>query len=262
MPQTITYEKQNGVAHITLNRPERLNTFNGQMHEELRAALKDAENDAEVRALVLRGAGRGFSAGADLSSLDEEIEEDTPDLGQYLRDTYSRAIVQMTQMEKPIVGAVHGPVYGAGFGMALACDVRIASESAKFSVAFIKIGLMPDAGVSFFLPRIVGLGRAMHMSMTGDPIEANEALNVGLVSKVVSDEKLVDEATKFAEHLASLPTKAMGKIKASLYRSFESDLETALETEAVGQTFCGYTEDHREGVAAFAGKRQASFTGR
>ncbi|WP_119070575.1 enoyl-CoA hydratase/isomerase family protein [Rubrobacter indicoceani] len=262
MPETIAYEKRNGVAHITLNRPKRLNAFNGLMHEELYAVLDDSENDESVRAVVLRGEGRGFSAGADLSSFDEEIEENTPDLGQYLRDTYTRAILKMTRMEKPIIGAVHGPVYGAGFGMALACDVRIAAESAKFSVAFIRIGLMPDAGVSFFLPRIVGLGRAMQMSMTGDPMEANEALTTGLVTKVVSDEELITEATKFAEHLATLPTKAMGKIKASLYRSFESDLETALETEAVGQTFCGYTEDHKEGVAAFAEKRQATFTGK
>lgn len=262
MPQTITYEKQNGVARIALNRPKRMNAFNGLMHEELRDALDDAENDGSVRAVLLSGEGRGFSAGADLSSLEEEVEEDTPDLGQYLRDTYSRAIVQMTQMEKPIVGAVHGPVYGAGFGIALACDVRIAAESAKFSVAFVKIGLIPDAGVSFFLPRVVGLGRAMHMSMTGDPVEAREALSAGLVSRVVPDEELADEATEFAEHLAGLPTKAMGEIKKSLYRSFESTLEDALENEAVGQTFCGYTEDHKEGVAAFKEKRQASFTGR
>lgn len=261
MPETIACEKKNGVAHITLNRPKRLNAFNGRMHEELYAALEDAENDDSVRAVVLRGEGRGFSAGADLSSFDEEIEEEMPDLGKYLRATYSRAITKMTKMQKPIVGAAHGPVYGAGFGMALACDVRIAAESAKFSVAFIRIGLMPDAGVTFFLPRIIGLGRAMQMSMTGDPMSAEEALAAGLVSKVVPDERFVDEATEFAEHLAGLPTKAMGQIKKSLYASFESDLETALETEATGQTFCGYTADHKEGVAAFAEKRQASFIG-
>lgn len=262
MPETIAYEKQNGVAHITLNRPERLNSFNGRMHEELYAALDDAENDDSVRAILLRGEGRGFSAGADLASFEEEIEEETPDLGEYLRRTYTRAILKMTNMAKPIVGAVHGPVYGAGFGMALACDVRVAGESAKFSVAFIKIGLMPDAGVSFFLPRIVGLGRAMQMSMTGDPMSADEALATGLVNRVVPDESFVEEATKFAEHLATLPTKAMGEIKNSLYRSFKSTLEDALEAEAVGQTFCGYTEDHREGVAAFKEKRQAGFVGR
>ncbi|AHY45904.1 Enoyl-CoA hydratase/carnithine racemase [Rubrobacter radiotolerans] len=261
--KTVEYEKrEDGVAVITLNRPKRLNAFNGRMHEELLAALEDAGDDGSVRAVVLAGAGRGFSAGADLSSFTEEVEEDEPDLGRYLRETYSREIVKLVRMEKPVVGALHGPVYGAGFGLALACDVRVAAESAKFSVAFIKIGLMPDAGVSFFLPRVVGLGRAMQMSMTGDPVEAEEAERIGLVSRVVPEEALLDEAISFAARLASLPTKAMGRIKASLYASFESDLETALETEAKGQTFCGYTEDHREGVAAFAEKREPNFTGR
>ncbi|MDQ3507205.1 MAG: enoyl-CoA hydratase/isomerase family protein, partial [Actinomycetota bacterium] len=172
MTETIVFEKKDGVATIALDRPDRLNAFDGTMHEELYVALEDVENDEEIRCVVLRGEGRGFSAGADLSSV---RSEDDPDLGEYLRQTYSRAIVKMARMEKPIVAALHGPVYGAGMGMALACDMRIASESAKFSVAFVKIGLMPDAGVSFFLPRIVGLGRAMEMSMTGDAVEADEA---------------------------------------------------------------------------------------
>jgi 2-(1,2-epoxy-1,2-dihydrophenyl)acetyl-CoA isomerase len=259
MPETISFEKNGAVATIALDRPERLNAFDGTMHEELYAALEDVDSDEEVRCVVLRGEGRGFSAGADLSSV---RSEDDPDLGEYLRQTYSRAIVKMVRMEKPIVAALHGPVYGAGMGMALACDMRVAAESAKFSVAFIKIGLMPDAGVSFFLPRIVGLGRAMEMSMTGDAVEAEEARRIGLVNKVVAGESLVEEATALAEKLASLPTKAMGRIKHSLYASFESDLEEALETEAKGQTFCGYTADHREGVSAFFEKRQATFTGK
>ncbi len=259
MPETIIFEKSGGVATIALDRPERLNAFDGTMHEELHAALEDVENDESVRCVVLRGEGRGFSAGADLASV---RQEDDPDLGEYLRQTYSRAIIKMARMEKPIVAALHGPVYGAGMGMALACDMRIASESAKFSVAFIKIGLMPDAGVSFFLPRIVGLGRAMEMSMTGDAVEAEEAHRIGLVNKVVAEDSLAGEAAALAEKLASLPTKAMGQIKHSLYASFESDLETALEAEAKGQTFCGYTADHKEGVSAFFEKRSPSFTGR
>lgn len=258
--ETIIYEKADGVATIALNRPERLNAFNGQAHEELYAALEDAEGGEEVRCVVLRGEGRGFSAGADLSSIMEEDED--PDLGEYLRRTYSRAILKMASMEKPIVAAVHGPVYGAGLGMALACDLRVASESAKFSVAFIKIGLMPDAGVSFFLPRIVGLGRAMEMSMTGDAVEAEEAHRIGLVNRLVPEDDLIEEANALARNLASLPTRAMGQMKNALYASFESDLATALETEAQGQTFCGYTKDHKEGVAAFLEKREATFTGR
>lgn len=259
MPETIKFEKENGVATIALDRPDRLNAFDETMHEELYAALEAVESDGAVRAVVLRGEGRGFSAGADLSSV--RSEED-PDLGEYLRRTYSRAIMKMVRMEKPVVAALHGPVYGAGMGMALACDVRVASESAKFSVAFVKIGLMPDAGVSFFLPRIVGLGRAMELSMTGDAVEADEAYSIGLVNKLVEEEKLTEEARALAGKLASLPTRALGQIKHSLYASFESDLQTALEAEAKGQTLCGYTQDHKEGVSAFFEKRSPTFIGR
>lgn len=260
MYETILFEKRRGVATISLNRPKVLNAFDGRMHEEVREALDEAADDDEVRAIVLRGEGRGFSAGADLAQIIESSDGD-PDLGQYLRETYSRLVTRMTAMEKPIIGALHGPVYGAGLGIALACDLRIAAESAKFSVAFIKIGLMPDAGVSFFLPRIVGLARAMEMSMLGEPVEAEEAQRIGLVNRAVPDDDLVDEASALAQRLATMPTRALGRIKQSLYASFESDLESALEAEAQGQTLCGYTNDHREGVAAFFEKRAAEFTG-
>lgn len=260
MYETITYDKNDAVALISLNRPKVLNSFNGQMHEEIREAFDAAAEDDEVRAIVLRGEGRGFSAGADLSEVMENGDED-PDLGQYLRETYSRLVTRLVEIEKPVIASLHGPVYGAGMGIALACDLRIAAESAKFSVAFVKIGLMPDAGVSYFLPRVVGLGRAMEMSMLGESVEAEEAYRIGLVNKVVSEDDLTDETAALAERLAGLPTKALGRIKQSLYRSFENDLATALENEAEGQTFCGHTNDHKEGVAAFREKRDASFTG-
>lgn len=261
MYETILFEKRRGVATISLNRPKVLNAFDGRMHEEVRVALDEVADDDEVRAIVLRGEGRGFSAGADLAQIIEGSDGD-PDLGAYLRETYSRLVTRLVSMEKPVIAALHGPVYGAGLGIALACDMRVAAGSAKFSVAFIKIGLMPDAGVSFFLPRIVGLGRAMEMSMLGDAVEAEEAHRIGLVNKLVSDEALAEETDALARNLAALPTRALGKIKQSLYASFESDLESALEAEAEGQTFCGYTNDHREGVAAFFEKRAAEFTGR
>lgn len=260
MYETIIFEKDAGVATIALNRPKVLNAFDGKMHEEMRAALDEVAGDDEVRAVVLRGEGRGFSAGADLAQIIEGSDGD-PDLGAYLRDTYSRLVTRITSIEKPVIASLHGPVYGAGLGVALACDLRVAAESAKFSVAFIKIGLMPDAGVSFFLPRIVGLGRAMEMSMLGEPVGAEEAHRIGLVNKLVSDDDLAEETSALAGRLAALPTRALGKIKHSLYASFESDLATALETEAEGQTFCGYTNDHREGVAAFFEKREAKFMG-
>lgn len=261
MHETIVFDKSEGVATIALNRPEKLNAFNGRMHEEVHDALDAASEDEEVRCVLLRGEGRGFSAGADLAQI-VESEDGSPDLGQYLRETYSRLVMRMVEIQKPIVAALHGPVYGAGMGIALACDLRVAARSAKFSVAFIKIGLMPDAGVSFFLPRIIGLGRAMEMAMLGEALDAEEAYRVGLVNRIVSDESLVEEATEFARHLAQLPTRALGQIKSSMYASFESDLRTALESEAEGQTVCGYTEDHKEGIAAFFEKRQASFVGR
>ena len=263
MYETILYKENSGVATLALNRPEVLNAFNGQLHKDLHGALDRAAADDKVRCVVLRGEGRGFSAGADLRG--EDLQQDgheTTDLGEYLRETYSKTITKITSMDKPVIAALHGPVYGAGVGLALACDLRVAAESVKFSVAFVKIGLMPDAGVSFFLPRIVGLGKAMEMGMLGNAVEAEEAHRIGLVNKVVPDEALSDEAGALAEHLAVMPTRALGKIKHSLHASFESDLETALEREAEGQTFCGHTEDHKEGVAAFFEKRAANFSGR
>lgn len=261
MNETILYEKSEGVATIALNRPDKLNVFDGRMHEEFRTALNDAAEDESVRCVLLRGEGRGFSAGADLSEV-VESGDGSPDLGEYLRETYSRLITRIAAMEMPIVAALHGPVYGAGMGLALACDLRMAAQSAKFSVAFVKIGLMPDAGVSFFLPRVIGLGRAMEMAMLGEAVDAEEAHRIGLVNKVVADEDLIEESAAFAKRLAKLPTQALVEIKKTMYASFEGDLATALEREAAGQTLCGYTEDHKEGVAAFFEKREASFTGR
>lgn len=263
MYETLLHEKENGVATLSLNRPEVLNAFDGRLHRDLHDALDRVAEDAEVRCVVLRGEGRGFSAGADLRG--EDLRRDggeAPDLGEYLRRTYSATITKITSMEKPVVASLHGPVYGAGVGLALACDLRIAAESAKFSVAFVKIGLMPDAGVSFFLPRVVGLGRAMEMSMLGDAVDAGEALRAGLVNRVVPDDALAGETAALAGRMAAMPTRTLGRIKRALYASFESDLAAALEGEAEGQTFCGYTEDHREGVAAFFEKREPRFTGR
>jgi 2-(1,2-epoxy-1,2-dihydrophenyl)acetyl-CoA isomerase len=258
---TVVYERKGGVATISLNRPDKLNAFDGAMHEELYAALGHAAQDEGVRCIILRGEGRGFSAGADLAQIVSEADGD-PDLGEYLRNTYSPLIKRMVGIEKPIVAALHGSVYGAEVGLALACDLRVAAQSAKFSVAFIKIGLMPDAGVTFLLPRVVGLGKAMEMSMLGDAVDAEEAHRIGLVNKVVADDSLSEETRKVAGRLAAMPTAALGRLKTSHYASFESDLETALEREAEGQTFCGYTQDHREGVTAFFEKREARFVGR
>jgi len=261
--EAILHEKNAGVATITLNRPEKLNAFDGKMHEELHDALGGAARDDEVRCVVLRGEGRGFSAGADLRSEDLERKDgEAPDLGAYLRRTFSPSVRKISGMDKPVLASLHGPVYGAGMGLALACDLRLAAQSASFSVAFIKIGLMPDAGVSFFLPRVVGLGRAMEMSMLGDTVDAGEAQRIGLVNRVVPDEELEEETAALAGRLAAMPTRALGEIKRSLYASFEGDLASVLEAEAAGQAACGYTRDHAEGLAAFFEKREPTFTGR
>ena len=262
MYETILYEKADGVATVSLNRPDKLNAFDGLMHEELHEALDGVTADDETRCVVLRGEGRGFSAGADLKSEDLSREDgNVPDLGEYLRRTYGRTVTKIAGMEKPVVASLHGPVYGAGVGLALACDLRLAAESAKFSVAFVKIGLMPDAGVSFFLPRVVGLGRAMEMSMLGDAVDAGEAYRIGLVNRVVPDEDLGEETAALADRLAAMPTLALGRTKRSLYASFEGVLASVLETEAEGQAFCGSTTDHAEGVAAYFEKRAPNFAG-
>ena len=263
MYETVLYEKDAGVGKISLNRPDKLNAFDAQMHEDLHEALDDAATDDRVRCVVLRGEGRGFSAGADLRSEDLSREDGKPpDLGAYLRTTFSPSVTKISEMDKPVLASLHGPVYGAGLGLALACDLRLAAQSASFSVAFVKIGLMPDAGVSFFLPRVVGLGRAMEMSMLGEAVDADEARRIGLVNRVVPDEELESETAALAGRLAAMPTRALGRIKHSLYASFEGDLASALEAEAEGQSACGYTEDHAEGLAAFFEKRAPDFKGR
>lgn len=263
MYETVLYEKGGGVATVSLNRPDRLNAFDGRMHEGLHGALDEAASDDGVRCVVLRGEGRGFSAGADLRSEDLSRKDgEAPDLGAYLRRSFSPAVRKISEMDKPVLGSLHGPVYGAGLGLALACDLRLAAQSASFSVAFVKIGLMPDAGVSFFLPRVVGLGKAMEMSVLGDAVGADEAHRIGLVNRVVPDGELESETAALAERLAAMPTRALGWIKRSLYASFEGDLPAVLEAEAEGQAACGYTEDHAEGLAAFFEKRKPGFKGR
>lgn len=262
MYEKVIYEKSGAVAKISLNRPEVLNAFDSGMHSEVYAALEAAAGDGGVRCIVLRGEGRGFSAGADLSrEFAEGGGPERPDLGEYLRGTYGRLISRLATVEKPIVAALHGPVYGAGLGVALACDLRVAAESARMSVAFVRIGLVPDAGTSFFLPRLVGLGRALEMSLLGEEVGAEEAHRIGLVNRVVPDESLARETTALAERLASMLTRALGGLRHLFHASFESDLATALEAEAVAQTLAGRTRDHKEGLAAFSEKRAPRFTG-
>ena len=261
--EEITYEVSSGVATITLNRPKALNALNRQMTDELHKGLAEAAGDPAVRCLVVTGSGKGFSAGADLSQLEDSYRKgETVPLGDMLRDGYNRIILPIVHMEKPVVAAVNGVAAGAGASLALACDFRIASDKARFFQAFIKVGLVQDSGASYFLSRLVGLAKAMELAMLGDIIDANEALRLGLVTKVVPHDSLLDEVTAFAQKLASGPTRALGLSKRALYFGGDNDLEQTMDFEADLQAQMALTADHMEGVKAFLDKREAKFEGR
>lgn len=258
--ETIRYELDQGVLTITLNRPDVLNALNDQMAKDLLAALKQAGRDDQVRALIITGAGRGFCAGQDLKSISDQAGPRS--IGEHLRKTWNPIVLGIRQLEKPVIAAVNGVAAGAGLSLALACDLRVASDQAGFIEVFARVGLVPDAGSSFLLPRLIGLGRAFEMCYTTDPISAETALQWGLVNRVVPAADLLAEARALAERLAQGPTKAYGLTKRALYHALDQDLEAALAYEASLQRIAQLTDDHREGVAAFLEKRAPSFRGR
>ncbi|MCZ2114323.1 MAG: enoyl-CoA hydratase/isomerase family protein [Anaerolineae bacterium] len=257
--ETILYHVADGVATITLNRPDKINAFNDQMIVETINAFKAADRDSAVRCLVLTGVGRGFSSGQDLSEFLNRDEEAS--IGEHLRRGYHQLIRQMVNLEKPIIGAINGIVAGAGMGVALAADIRIASDNAYFMLAFSRIGLIPDSGLNWFLPRIVGYSRAYEMAVTADRVPANQALEWGLVNRVVPAEQLPEIVAAWAHRLASGPTLAYGLTKRAMNRGWDMSLEEALAYEAYLQEVAGRSEDNREGIAAFFEKREARFTG-
>ncbi|MED3500725.1 enoyl-CoA hydratase-related protein [Brevibacillus agri] len=258
MYETILYEVSEGVAVVTLNRPDKFNAFTEVMHKEIIAALKEAQKDDAVRCILLTGAGRAFNAGQDLG----EVSGGDVDFGGFLRKRYNPMILQLQKTEKPIVAAVNGVAAGAGMSLALACDIRLASEKASFVNAFVSIGLVPDSGGCYFLPRIVGIGKALELAMTGEKVSAEEALRIGLVNKVYPAERFMEEAVAYARKLAALPTRGIGLIKRTMYKGLEMGLEETLDYEAYAQEVAGSTADHKEGVAAFMEKRAPRFTGR
>lgn len=260
--ETIEYAVADGVCTITLNRPDVYNAFNDALSKELSDALKAAGRDGDVRVVVMTGSGKAFSSGQDLGDLKEKyVPGHVPHLGADLKKRYDPIIKRMRTMEKPIIAAVNGVAAGAGCSLALAADLRIASEHAKFIEVFINVGLIPDSASTFMLPRLVGLGRAMELCMTGRPVDATEALQIGLVNKVVDADALMDEATALAQKLASLPGRGLALTKRLLNESFENDLNAQLEAEAFAQETAGRTKDHYEGVVAFIEKRKPKFTG-
>jgi 2-(1,2-epoxy-1,2-dihydrophenyl)acetyl-CoA isomerase len=258
MANTILRAAAEGVLTLTLNRPDALNSFNVEMKEALLAALRDASRDKTVRVVVLTGAGRAFSAGQDLK---ERQQADAADLGTELRVRYNPIVLAMRRLEKPVIGVINGVAAGAGISIALACDIRIASESAGFIEVFGRVGLVPDTGSSWFLPRLVGYARAAEMSFTTDPVDAATAERIGLVNRVVPAEQLMAEANALAARLAQSAPIAMALAKRALNRSLETNLEQALEFEAELQSIAGRSKDYAEGVAAFVEKRPPRFTG-
>ncbi len=257
--ETILYEVADGVGTITLNRPSKLNAFNDQMIGETTDAFKSAGRDAAVRCVVITGAGRGFSSGQDLGDFKERGEDVS--IGEHLRHGYHRLIRQMVALEKPIIGAINGVAAGAGCGVALAADIRIAADSASFILAFSRIGLIPDSGINWFLPRIIGYARAYEMAITADRVSAATALELGMVNRVAPAEQLPEITAAWARRLADGPTLAFGLTKRGMMRSWDMTLDEALEYEAHLQEVAGRSQDNREGIAAFLEKRDARFTG-
>ncbi|MCD5323475.1 MULTISPECIES: enoyl-CoA hydratase-related protein [Pontibacillus] len=256
MGDTILYEVQNGVATITLNRPDKLNAFTHELNHDVRKAVKQASSDEDVRTIVITGAGRAFCSGQDLSGVDDSMDH-----GEVLRNSYGPMVKEIDRCEKPIIAAVNGVAAGAGFSLALACDFRLASEKASFIEAFIHVGLIPDAGNLFNLPKIVGHAKALELAILGEKISAQQAQELHLVTKVIPLEEWEISVTSFAERLASMPTKAIGLIKRSLKASWQMELHDYLEREAYGQRIAGLTKDHHEGVQAFLDKRKPEFQG-
>ena len=256
---SVRLEVADGIATITLDRPASLNALTIPMKQEFLAALHAIESDAHVRAVILTGAGRAFCAGQDLR---ERLEPDAPPLGEELRERYNPIVRTMRSLPKPIVGAINGVAAGAGASLAFACDLRIAAEGASFVLAFGRIGLIPDTGATWLLPRLLGPARAAAMAFLNDPVSAAEAERLGLVLSVVPGERLAAEARAIATRLAESAPIAIRLTKEALDGAFERDFEAALEEEARLQDLAGHTEDHREGMAAFVEKRTPRFTGR
>lgn len=259
--KTIRFTVANGVATIALARPERLNALNASVHAELRDALDAVEKDKSVRCLVLTGEGRAFCSGQDLT--ERVITENNPiDVGASLDRDYNPLVRRIVAMQIPTIAAVNGPAVGAGANVALACDILLFARSGYLQEAFARIGLMPDAGGTWMLPRLVGLKRALAISLTGERISADECQSIGIAWKVFEDAVFRDEVTGFAERLAAGPTLAYRLIKRALNASYGNDLDAQLDLERDSQREAGRSFDYREGVRAFHEKRPPRFEGR
>lgn len=257
-PALVRLETVDGVATVTLDRPDALNALTVAMKGELLGALRGLARDMAVRAVILTGSGRAFCAGQDLR---DRLEPDAAPLEVELRERYNPIIRALRELPQPVIAAINGVAAGAGASISFACDLRIAAESASFVLAFGRIGLVPDSGATWLLPRLVGGARAAELALLGERLSAADAERWGLVSRVVPDEALIDEARSIALQLAGMAPRALALTKRALRRAEEASLEETLEYEAMLQGIAGRTRDHGEGVAAFVEKRPPRFTG-
>jgi 2-(1,2-epoxy-1,2-dihydrophenyl)acetyl-CoA isomerase len=260
LPVLVSFDS--GVLQVTLNRPEKLNALNPEMHKLLRQALERAAEEREVRAVLLGGAGRGFCAGQDLSERDVSPGAAPIDLSVSLGSYYNPLVRRLRELPKPVVCAVNGVAAGAGANLALACDIVLAGRSASFIQSFSRIGLVPDAGGTWILPRLVGSARAMGLALLGEKLSAEQAAQWGLIWKVVEDDVLLAEGIQLAKQLAEGPTRGYGLIKKAMHASSGNSLDAQLELERDLQREAGYSEDYREGVTAFKEKRTPRFKGK
>ncbi len=258
----VIHERRDGYHVITLNRPERLNSFNEAQHHALRKALDEAEADKDCGAIILTGTSRGFCAGQDLSDRDPTMLGESPDLGLTLETFYNPLVRKLRSLEMPVICAVNGVAAGAGANIALACDIVLAAKSAKFIQAFSKIGLIPDAGGTYWLTKHLGEARAKALAMTAAPLSAEDAAQWGLIWKAVDDDRLMAEAVALAEGFANGPTKAYALTKQAIQAATTNTLDEQLDVERALQREAGWSDDYKEGVAAFLQKRPANFRGR
>jgi 2-(1,2-epoxy-1,2-dihydrophenyl)acetyl-CoA isomerase len=259
--ETIIWEQDGGVGRLTLNRPERLNAWTVEFGEELKHVIEGPAADPSVRAVLISGAGRGFSSGADLKEGFEPADDGRPDIRKRLHEVYHPVIVGIRRIDKPVVAAVHGPAVGIGCSLALACDLILAAESGYFGLAFVNIGLMPDGGSTLFVPASVGKARAFQMAFLGERVPAQQALDWGLINAVHPDDELVNEAGALVESFAAGPTRAYASAKKALNQMIYPNLDEQLEVEMELQHALGRTDDFLEGGLAFVEKREPVFKG-
>ena len=261
--ENLLVDQDDAVTRITLNRPDSLNALSEALLLELRVALQQASQDDACRCILLTGAGRGFSSGADLKDTLGTLKPgERPDLGAALHTTYHPVLREIRKAQKPVVAAINGIAAGAGLNIALACDVVVASHSAKFIQAFVRIGLIPDAGGTWTVPRLIGRARATQWLMSGEALDASKAEDWGLISAVYADEDFAEQSRALAARMAAQPTRALAAMKMLMDSSGEKDLESQIALEASLQTEVGYSDDAMEGIAAFVQKREARFKGR